>query len=239
MINTTHDPFRAAQARAQDLFAYNNNQLSATTKFPDDVLALGCQSYLNYQANGIYKYPELESLIVGAEARDMAATIRSYYGRKFTEAVLYGYSLSDFRRKMSQFLYGKIELNNNDLGLAYRIPYFYQEDIDTDWVHENTQPIALVPELARVTTNSLELTPLRRSLRSQRSGDIIRFWFRTDDGHPALFKVQAANPLLPLMDSLFKQSKISIVAACKIVSMSGQNYSNTRFHVELFNLRLS
>lgn len=219
-----------------ELFRSNPDIISKKIQYPDDLLALSCQGYLNYLRTGSNRYPELQFLTVSEAARAMAADIRYYYGLKFTEAILRDQSLTDFRRKMAEFLQGKHELTASEMGLVYRLPYFYAEDQDIDWVHENTEAVDANTSIISGECH-YELTPLRRSLRSARSGDLVRFWFKTKQAHPAVFTVPASNALLPLMDSIFKKSSISVTAHAKIRSIRGQQ--RQRRHLDLFNLQLA
>jgi len=207
--------------------------------FKDDPVAMACAVHRSWKTHETPQFQELEPALIESEDRDRAEAIRRYYGTKFVEMALRGRQPSEFRLKLAEVLDGRRQLAESEIGMLYRLPYFYDEDIETDWIYANTasdQTLEYYRELEHLV-KPLTLTPLRQVLRSQRLGDSIKYWFVTQHGHPAVISVAKSNPLNAMMGSLFELPQLRIVAQLRIGTRRGHNIQD-QFHFELINPRL-
>ena len=207
--------------------------------FKDDPVAMACAVHRSWKTHETPQFSELESALIEPEDRDRAESIRRYYGAKFVEMALRGHQPSEFRLKLAEVLDGRRQLKESEVGMLYRLPYFYDEDTDTDWIYANTASGQTL-EYYRVLEHlvkPLTLTPLRQVLRSQRLGDSIKYWFVTQHGHPAVISVAKSNPLNAMMDSLFELPQLRVQAQLRIGTRRGHNVQD-QFHFELINPRL-
>jgi hypothetical protein len=207
--------------------------------FRDDPVAMACAVHRSWKTHETPQFQELESALITSEDRDRAEAIRRYYGAKFVEMALRGRQPSEFRLKLAEVLDGRRQLKESEIGMLYRLPYFYDEDTDTDWIYANTasgQTLEYYRGLEHLV-KPLTLTPLRQVLRSQRLGDSIKYWFVTQHGHPAVISVAKSNPLNAMMDSLFELPQLKVQAQLKIGTRRGHNVQD-QFHFELINPRL-
>jgi hypothetical protein len=207
--------------------------------FNDDPVAMACAVHRSWKTHETPQFQELESALIEPEDRDRAEAIRRYYGAKFVEMALRGRQPSEFRLKLAEVLDGRRQLAESEIGMLYRLPYFYDEDTETDWIYANTES-----ERVLVYWNNLDqlvmpltLTPLRRVLRSQRSGDAVKYWFVTEHNYPAVISVAKSNPLNAMMDSLFELPQLKVQAQLKIGTRRGHNVQD-QFHFDLINPRL-
>lgn len=208
-------------------------------QFQDDPVAMACAVHRSWKTHETPQFSELESAEIEPEDRDRAEAIRRYYGAKFVEMALRGYQLSEFRLKLAEVLDGRRQLAESEVGMLYRLPYFYDEDTDTDWIYANTasgQTLEYYRGLEHVV-KPLTLTPLRQVLRSQRLGDSIKYWFVTQHGHPAVISVAKSNPLNAMMSSLFELPQLKVQAHLKIGTRRGHNVVD-QYHFDLINPRL-
>jgi hypothetical protein len=207
--------------------------------FKDDPVAMACAVHRSWKQVSTAQFMDLEAAWVQAEDRDRAAEIRRYYGFKFTEMALRGHQPSEFRLKLAEVLDGRRQLAESEIGMLYRLPYFYDEDTDTDWIYANTASDQTLEYYRGLDyqTQRLTLTPLRQVLRSQRSGDSVRYWFSTQHGHPAVISVAKSNPLNAMMDSLFELPRLEMQAHVKIGTRRGHNVQD-QYHFDLINPRL-
>lgn len=207
--------------------------------FRDDPVAMACAVHRGWQTDETPQFQDLESVVITPQDRLRAAAIRDYYGAKFTEMALRGWTPSEFRLKLAEVLDGRRQLKESEIGMLYRLPYFYDEDTDTDWIYANTataQTLEYYRGLDHLVQR-LTLTPLRQVLRSQRLGDSIKYWFVTQHGHPAVISVAKSNPLNTMMDSLFELPVLEVTAQLKLGTRRGHNVVD-QFHFELINMRL-
>jgi hypothetical protein len=223
----------------EDLVKESAAKKQQPVEFKDDPVALACAVHRSWKAHETPQFQDLGSVPIKPEDRDRAEAIRRYYGAKFVEMALRGYQPSEFRLKLAEVLDGRRQLVESEVGMLYRLPHFYEEDTDTDWIYANTlsgQTLEYYRGLEYLV-NPLTLTPLRRVLRSQRSGDSVKYWFVTQHGHPAVISVANSNPLNAMMDSLFDLPQLKVTAHLKIGTRRGHNIQD-QFHLDLINPRL-
>lgn len=209
-------------------------------EFEDDPVAMACAVHRSWKTDGTGQSLDLGSIPVEPQDRSRADAIRRYYSAKFVEMALRGHQVSEFRLKMAEVLDGRRQLVESEIGLLYRLPYFYDEDTETDWIYENTasdQTLDYYRNLDAII-QTLTLTPLRKIFRAQKNGNsTVRYWFLTQHGYPAVMSVAGSNPLNSLMNSLFQLPVLHVDAGIKLSSRIGQ-ISGDRYHLELFNLVL-
>lgn len=193
--------------------------------FRDDPVALSCAAYRRWLEVPSDRWASFEYLTVTDDDRRKALELRSYYNGRYTMQALTG-QLTEYQTKCAQFLAGTHHLREDELGLLYRLPYFYAEDLAIDQVVELTidEPNRKYVHSQLVEApNGVQVTPLLKVLKSRKSGDWNQYWFRTEHGHAVVQEVRANDVLTKLVDSLFKQPKLQINAFIKAEYFPGTN----------------
>ena len=198
--------------------------------FKEDPIALSCASW-RLDQQGLGSYADLDTVIVISEDRELAAQVRKHFLDKLTLARLQGKEQSAFRTKLGAFLVGNHELTKDEIGLLYRLPFFYHEDKQIEKVMEQTD-VATPPELAHSV--NMTLTGVSKIWRHRRSGQSTQFWFRDQHNWPVELTVLHSNHLHGLVESLYDLGpfQISGRAWCR------QFYGSQRRYVKLSNFRL-
>lgn len=172
----------------------------------DDPVALTCASYRFFKESGI-RYSELGTITPTEADRAQATSLRKYYADRLLMCTLTNKTdtgMSEFRRKLYGVVTGTYQLKKSDVGLLYRLPYFYAEDTDIDQVMAATTVADL--EEAKTEYHAGEFALFKRVLICRRSGDYIQFWLnKTGSTFAYLVVVKADNPLLSLMESVIQQ----------------------------------
>ena len=192
--------------------------------FHDDPLALSFASYKLWKINPANRWATLETVKATQEDRETAVQARQYYNHKFMMRMLKGDELTDFQKKMAGFVAGTYQLNTEELGILYRIPYFYYEDIAIDHIVETGRK-DLVHDPVMFERQGYELTFMQEVYRSRRGGDIIEFWFLDQNQYPTVISVSTSNPLLSLMRGLSKQKQLSVRGNIRIAKHCGTHRS--------------
>lgn len=193
-------------------------QPSPRASFPDDPLALSCASWRIFKDEPERRWTNLDVVKASQEDRDMAQRIRDYYNQRYTMQALKGQRLTEYQQKTAQFLSGLHHLTTDELGLLYKLPYFYTEDCGIDFVVESTQRYE--HPLNR-THAEYTLTPVKEIFRTRKSGEMVQFWYRDQDNHAVLIECRATDNLLSMLRGLFKQSKIQVQSYTKLVGLDG------------------
>ena len=198
-------------------------------KFSDDPVALSIQSYLIWKSHPGRRWVPVDEVgRVTPEARQMAQDLRTYFLHRNTMKVLQGQTPTEFQYKMNGLLNDIRPLPQDELGLLYRLPYFWQEDLALDQVFEGATNIDVTPDgphlpVWRTVTTHARLTPIREVLKSRKSGDFVQFWFSTHDGERCMYAVRADNALISLFRSLFKQESMQVKATAMLHRMPGSH----------------
>ena len=217
----------------QDPKVYNNTSARkpepVLARFSDDPIALSIQSYLIWKNNPHRRWVPVDEVgRVTPEARDMAHNLRTYFLHRNTMKVLQGQQPTEFQNKMNGLLNDIRPLPQDEMGLLYRLPYFWQEDLALDQVFEGATNIEAVqagpglPVIRHLTTH-VQLTPIREVLRSRKSGDFVQFWFADSAGQRHVYAVRSDNALISVFRSLFKRESIQVKAQAMLNRLPGSH----------------
>ena len=197
--------------------------------FEDDPVALSITSYLIWKNQPHRRWvPVTEVGRVTPEAREMAHELRKYFLHRSTMKVLSGQTPTEFQYKMNAFLSDICPLKIDELGMLYRLPYFYQEDLALDQVFEGAQNIEIPtngPWSDRMTIHT-PVTLVREVLKSRKSGDYIQFWFTNPDGQRLVYDVRSDNKLISVFRSLVRRDQLQVKAHGRVDRLRGSHIRN-------------
>ena len=182
---------------------------SPKIKFHDDPVVLSCVSWRIGNAGGGL-WTDLEDIKdITQEDRVMGAAVRKHFLDQLVMAKLRGRRTSDWRSKLGAFLVGNHDLTKSEVGMLYRLPYFYHEDQAVANVMKLTNPITQ-KEKGRPYDTPWKLESVERIVQYRRANNTTQFWFRDQQGWPVMVAVNHNNSLHGLMDSLFDWGSISL-----------------------------
>lgn len=180
----------------------------------EDVVALSCTAHRMMRDMQIhYKVTDRELYTkIQQHDRDKAREIKDYYSKKVMMLKLKGNSkLSSFREDMNKLVHSDgLMFKENMIGIAYWLPYFYEYDLDLDYVKSAVTPTHDFEKLNnnRVpgTMNlSATLTPLKSMKRATKRGKHQQYWLRDDKLNAAVnINIEDKNQLQHLWDYLFE-----------------------------------
>lgn len=141
---------------------------------------------------------------------EMANLSRTFYRDRIIFKKLKGIKISKFSQDLYQLLSSN-SVNNNNIGMLYRIPYFYQEDMARKDLQNFYQPIR--PHNRKIPGfRDLSLQCHSEIHKFRKSNNEIEFWFYDSLKQPYMFSVAKANPLLLLFQSLCRSQQLNIQA---------------------------
>lgn len=212
IIDYDADPYANGYSNA------TKRQDSPVAKFSDDPLSLSCASWRIFKDTPERRWTNLDVVKASSEDRAMAQNIRDYYNQRYTMQALKGRQLTEYQQKTAQFLSGLHHLKTDELGLLYKLPYFYTEDCGIDSVIEST--VSYEQPLNR-THDRYTLTPVKQIFRTRKSGEMVQFWYRDQDRHAVLIECRGTDPLLSVLRGLFWQPQIQVQSYVKLVGFNG------------------
>lgn len=201
--------------------------------FKEDPVAMACASYRAWTTNFVNRWSDLESVVVQDQDRQKASELKAYYRSRMTfQALRDGVALSAYRKKLAAIVSDTHVYTKQDIGILYRLPYFYQEDQDVDQVMAQTQ------DSAKHQPNfEGSLFPLKRVFRSRRAGEWVDFYFASEQSTaPYLLVVKSDNPLISIIEALFKQPSFRVRA--HLHTKSPRGYHSNRMFYQLAKLEV-
>lgn len=198
----------------------------------DDPVALSCTSYRVWKSGG-QRWMEFEHARPEVQDRAMAGNLRKYYAGQMTVDALKGQGLATtFRRKLYAIATNCHTYTKEDIGLLYRLPYFYEEDLTLDQLVSEFQSAESGVQKELHGVFSLH----QKMLRSRRSGEYYHYWLN-QQGSPHLFKlvVKSDDPLRSLVESLLEQPR-EYTATAYYKGMQGRRRFN---YIQLGNMKLT
>lgn len=204
-------------------------------EFHDDPVALACGSYRAFLETNI-RWTALTDVTVTDADRVQAVQIRKYYSdRILLAAVAAKGEMSEFRRKLYGLLIGQTGLKKRDVGLLYRLPYFYAEDTAMDQVMEQTETASANAPRTRDVIGHFRV--IRRIQVSRRSGESVQLWLQKDSPHkvPYMIASKLDNPFLSLTESVLTlPSRLTATAHLK----THRGHYRNRLYYQLGNLAI-
>lgn len=191
----------------------NRNKRVAAPRatFADDPLALSCASYRIYRNEPARRFTNIDLVKATAEDREHAQAIRDYYNARYTMKALRGGVLTEYQQKAAQFLSGLYHLTADELGMLYKLPYFYDEDRAHDDIVAETQSCDNPETLVARSEESLTLVPLKRVLITRKgASDFVHYYYLDQDQHAVMIMCPATDRLQPMMEGLFRQPRIRV-----------------------------
>ena len=207
--------------------------------FKEDPIALACASYRIWRENPVRRWTDLDTVVVWQDDIEQAQALRKYYRERLVITALKNTNgnSSEFRRKLGALVTDQLEITKEELGLLYRLPYFYAEDLDLVYVVENTTGAKIQPLPQDSEPMVLSFQPLKKILRSRRSSETYQYWWTTQEkGVPFMIAVKTDNPLLSIIDALFARDQVDL--SCRVKPQEFIGYHRNRWFYYMFDLRL-
>lgn len=133
-----------------------------------------------------------------------AEEIRKYYTKRFFWDALQGKTLSPIRTRIVQLLEGRItDCNDNDVGIYYKLPYFYEEDQtyeDFSKIYNTDKLSPLGNKRSNKFAKRLQFVKSTKGIQKNRKSKY--FWFSDDNKDLYNVSVELSNPLLSLFEQI-------------------------------------
>lgn len=193
-----------------------DNQQFKLLDLHEDPVALAWASYRRWRDNG-NRWVDLHHLSTEPEDHAKSEEIRRYYADRIMISMLSKQNISEYRKKLYGVVTNTHQLAANDIGLLYRLPYFYVEDLAIDRVYEQTVTADQRP--AERITGRFDV--IEQILQSRRSGESTQLWLRAQGSNAAyMLLIKTNNPYHRLVTNLLK-STVSLSAWAHVKTHRG------------------
>lgn len=213
---------------------------------PDDILALSVSCHnnrINNRTHGHtiidffkdgdgYLIPKIKAQIT-EEDRIKARLIRDYYSKKIMMWKLLGKELSMFRKDLNTFIHSdNRKVNPEMVGMIYRLPEFYDYDIEFDKMAENAKHFISEKHnyIRDLETKKVKFLRKVKTVRKQLTPK-MEYWFIDDNKHLIKVDIAPNNPLIQIWDQLV-QTPIELEGYFQLYSYDRRQY----LHLNKFNI---
>ena len=171
-------------------------------QFKHDPIAMSWRSYRSGT-----RWNPIDLMFPDADDYHMAEETRKYYRNRFVMQVLCGFGMNDFQTNLYKFIEGG-EVIKKNVGMLYKLPYFYTADVAFDNIVANC--ISIPEEVAEAQGGRGDrydykdtLSPLKTIFIAAKSGEVKQYWWKNSKGHAVCLRVPNNNILGNMIDDIF------------------------------------
>jgi hypothetical protein len=125
---------------------------------------------------------------------------------------------------------GNHQLLESELGLLYRLPYFYFEDL---FQQELINTVTQIP-LNSPTLRQIQLQPLSVTVLKRRNGDVRQFWWIDNNRQPYCLSVRSNSDNQAMYQSIWEFHSIAVEAQLFVKPFLGTD----RYYYKLVGAKL-
>ena len=177
--------------------------------FKQDPIALSVAVHRNYvESDGTtQRWIEFDSVLASEQDLQTAEELKKYYKDRIMVKTLKGLNISKYQITLYSILNGEKQVTNDELGMIYRLPYFYAEDQAKERIKETCSRAKVQPALEN---RASAIRPLTKFMYSRRGGEATEYWFMDEKDCPVLVKVSTTNTLNKLFGGLYKRPYLTV-----------------------------
>ena len=143
--------------------------------------------------------------------RIRANEIRDYFSKKIMLWTLKSVKLSAYRQDLNKFIHGDgKKVTEELLPLIYRLPEFYEYDIQFDQFKREVNLEILnfgkIDSVKKITT----LTPIKIFYKTNKRIKHFEYWLKDSNDNAHLITIEPKNPLKHIWDKIFTNGQIRI-----------------------------
>ena len=145
------------------------------------------------------------------EDREHANTIRDYFSKKIMMWTLKEVRLSSYRQDLSEFIHGDgKKITEKMLPLAFRLPEFYEYDIEFDQFKQNINININDFKNHKIQQKTVLLKPVKSFFKSNKRTKQFEYWLKDSNDNAYMIPIEPKNPLKHIWDSLFMNQQLHI-----------------------------
>lgn len=184
-----------------------------------DIVAISC---CIHRLHDVFLYDFTDPAIIGLVTKkdyDLADTIKTYYQQKLLLSALKGNKLSAFRADLSMLINNSFYVDGREqfiypdkmLGLAYRLPQFYEYDIEIEKMFGGQY--SEVNHGTRYDyTGELVFVHKLVNKQKRRSAGSQEYWFKNSYDEMVVIATDRTNKLIPFFEREITKKNIKVSA---------------------------
>lgn len=138
------------------------------------------------------------------EDRVLASNIRDYYSKKLMLLKLKQLNLTKYREDLNAFIHNNGKTFTHEvIGMVYRLPEFYQNDITLDSIF--TDKPKITKSLETYVRETKTLTHIDTTFVQNKRRKIIEYWFTDESNYVNSVFLEHNNPLVNIWETIIRQ----------------------------------
>ena len=192
----------------------------------DDPIALSCAAYRKaVDTDMAVRFTELKSVKATDQDRELADTIRKYYANRIMLRTLSNPApVTKFYQDLYKLVTGSVELQHRHIGMIYRLPYFYVEDLAREELEKHFSNTTVLNRQLTVDKKTHVLVPVSKIFRSRKGSETQEYWFRNELGQAVLWAVNHNNSLRSIIESLWTRPCVTVEALFNVGQVRTQSF---------------
>ena len=189
----------------------------------EDLLAMSCARH-RMEDNTSLLNEEIAKQVI-PEDRERADKIRKYYSAKCIFWTLKEQELTEFRRDLYTFINTTgMQFEEKMVKLAYRLPEFYEYDIEFDSIKDEHDLVKSFPDsnstefkprpnrygVYASDEDTRKLTAIKVTHRNTKNKKLIEYWLKDEENYLCLISIDPMNSLKPLWDKEYAKGTLVI-----------------------------
>ena len=195
-------------------------------EFLDDPIALSCAAYRKaVDTDMAVRFSELKLIKATDQDRELAEMIRKYYADRIMLRTLTNPApVTKFYQDLYELVVQLSEVQHRHLGMIYRLPYFYVEDLAREELEKHFSNTTVLNCQLTVDKETHVLVPVSKIFRSRKSSEVQEYWFRNELGQAVLWAVNHNNALRSIIESLWTRPGITVEALFNVGQVRTQSF---------------
>lgn len=178
----------------------------------EDPVALSWAVYHNWCTRGYDRWADFTAVKPTDEDYGLAEDTRKYYRHRYLMRTLGGRELTPFQQELHNMI-ERGAVFETEKGMLYKLPYLYLEDKQTEDVYNETTNN---PNIKSDVLTTMELSPITSVYVCRRTGDVRKYWWKTQDNIAVEWPVPENNVLRHLVDSIHGRGEpVKVIASPK------------------------
>lgn len=181
-------------------------------KLREDHLVLSCARHRLATSGQLSRQNFLDQEIMDSivqEDRNKADGIRDYYEKRILWMTLHGQDLTNYQQDLRTYLsMPKDEFTNKQFGLVYKLPEFYDGDLELDAIKQDANiKVVLTDGGPHVTFGTRSLRPVKRITINNRLDKEFVYWCKDEYDNLTKLTVNTHNQLNHIFAHFFNTRK--------------------------------
>lgn len=160
--------------------------------------------------------------------RQLARDITDYYTKKYFFTHLTNGEISKFRNDTLALLSATDSVSNDMIGIAFKLPKFYYNDLIIDNTVFDGQPSTVilgVDEITNIVVEHKKLSFLTKiDASTKRDCGVYHYWFKDELGNRVQIEYSKSDPMSNVWEKMISAGDVVVKGALTVRNLDGRQH---------------